>query len=257
MNNKLFEYLCNDTDFAVRTADELKCELEVEMQKEHPDTDFINELVLAISEAEYFSPVDIEIERDYTKIIAHKKKKPVLRKFKVIAAAACTILVVSNLYTYSAYGNNLYTLITTKNNFISFRFLDSDKTDKNKFCYDDYGVKKFFEELGMKVEAPMYYPENFVITDKNPDEFILTLSDGAGQVDIAFYSEEKVPGLSIHGITPDNSVKYSISVNGHEATYVKNENADWLIYKFDDIIAVHDFINLSDEEINKIISSIK
>ena len=34
MNNKLFEYLCNDKNFSVRTAEELRCELEAEMQKE-------------------------------------------------------------------------------------------------------------------------------------------------------------------------------------------------------------------------------
>lgn len=251
MNNRLFEHLCNDKNFVVRTAEELRCELEAEMQKESPDTDLINELVLAISEAENLPPVNIDIEKEYTKITINKNKKPVLRRFKVIAAAACAILTLSNIYTYSAYGNNLYTLVTKKNHFISFKFLDSDKTDKNKFCYDDYGVKKFFEELGMKVEAPMYYPDNFVITEKHPDEFILTLSDGTGQVDISFYTTNM---LSVHGVKPDSSV---ISVNGHEATYICDENADWLIYKFDDITAVYDFINLSDKEINKIISSIK
>lgn len=253
MNNRLFEHLCNDKNFVVRTAEELRCELEAEMQKESPDTDLINELVLAISEAENLPPVNIDIEKEYTKITINKNKKPVLRRFKVIAAAACAILALSNIYTYSAYGNNLYTLVTKKNHFITFKFLDSDKTDKNKFCYDDYGVKKFFEELGMKVEAPMYFPENFVITEKHPDEFTLTLSDGTGEVGIAFYNK-KLPALSIQGISPDSSI---ILINEHDANYVQDENADWLVYKFDDIVAVYFFANLSDKEINTIIDSIK
>ncbi len=255
MNNRLFEHLCNDKNFVVRTAEELRCELEAEMQKESPDTDLINELVLAISEAENLPPVNIDIEKEYTKITINKNKKPVLRRFKVIAAAACAILALANVYTYSAYGDNLYTIITKDKDYLNFRFLDSDKTDKNKFCYDDYGVKKFFEELGMKVEAPMYYPDNFTITKKKDKERIIVLSNGTGQIDISFNDRvQSFSPVSIHVVDPDESVIY---VNGHKATYVKDENADWLVYKFDDIVAVYVFQNLSDKEINTIIDSIK
>lgn len=255
MKENIFEKIYSDTSVMLPDNSELNDMLEAEIAKENPDIELIDELISAIAENDNLIIPDVDVESGLFNIKRkagiNRRKGFFKRKLSAIVAAACAILALSNIYTYSAYGNNLYTLVTKKNHFISFKFLDSDKTDKNKFCYDDYGVKKFFEELGMKVEAPMYYPDNFVITEKHPDEFILTLSDGTGQVDISFYTTNM---LSVHGVKPDSSV---ISVNGHEATYICDENADWLIYKFDDITAVYDFINLSDKEINKIISSIK
>ncbi len=252
MNNKLFEYLCNDKDFSVRTAEELRCELEAEMQKESPDTDLINELVTAISETENIPPVDVNIESEYAKVTSGRQKKPLLRRFKIIAAAACGIFVISNAFTYSAYGDNLYTLVVKDDNKIHFDFFQSDEKSNESFKYDEYGVKKFYECLGMKIESPMYLPEGFEITEKQFKEQLVTLSDGKGRVDISFMSLKR--GLTIDGVDPNESVIY---VNGHIATYINDENADWLIYKFDDIVAIYGFRNLSDEEINKIITSIE
>ena len=98
----------------------------------------------------------------------------------------------------------------------------------------------------------MYFPEGFVITEKRVSEQLVTLSDGKGQVDISFMPLRR--GLTVDGVNPNESI---IHVNGHIATYINDENADWLIYKFDDVVAIYDFQYLSDEEIDKIISSIE
>jgi hypothetical protein len=250
--NELINMLLKDNSFSVKSADTLRKELEAEMKKDNPDIALINELVLAISEAENYSQADIDIENEFRKVKTYKRKKPVLSYIKGFVAAACAVFVVSNVISYSAYGENLYTLVLKNDDKIHFDFFKSDDKTRDSFKYDSYGVKKFYECLGMNIESPMYFPEGFEITEKRHSEHLVTLSDGKGQVDISFMSLSR--GLTIDGVNPNESVIY---VNGHIATYINDENADWLIYKFDDIVAIYDFQYLSDEEIDKIISSIE
>ncbi len=249
---KLIKMLIDDNSFTVESTDALKKQIEAEMKKESPDIDLINELVLAISEEENYSHTDLNIEREYKKIIDKGRRKPGFSYIKVFFTAACAIIVLSNIISYSAYGENLYTLVTKNEDKIRFDFLKSDQKEKSAFEYDKYGVKKVYENMGMKVESPMYFPKGFEITEKRLDEHLVTLSNGIGQVDISFMNLSR--GLTIDGINPNESV---IHVNGHIATYINDENADWLIYKFDDIVAIYDFQNINDKEIQKIIESIE
>lgn len=249
---KLIKMLIEDNSFTVESTDALKKQIEAEMKKENPDIDLINELVLAISEDENYPHTDLNIEKEYKKIVDKGRRKPGFSYIKAFFTAACAIIVLSNVISYSAYGENLYTLVTKNEDKIRFDFLKSDQKEKSAFEYDEYGVKKVYENIGMKVESPMYFPKGFEITEKRLDEHLVTLSDGKGQVDISFMNLSR--GLTIDGINPNESV---IHVNGHIATYINDENADWLIYKYDDIVAIYDFQYISDEEIEKIISSIR
>lgn len=250
--NELINMLLNDDSFSVKSADALRKELEAEMSKDNPDVDLINELVLAISEAENYSQADIDVEKEYSKITAVKDRKPILSYVKGVVAAACAVGVLSNVISYSSYGENIYTLVVKNDDKIHFDFFKADDNESDSFEYDIYGVKKFYECLGLKIESPMYFPEGFEITEKRVNEQLVTLSDGKGQVDISFMPLRR--GLTVDGVNPNESV---IHVNGHIATYINDENADWLIYKFDDVVAIYDFQYLSDEEIDKIISSIE
>ena len=249
---KLIKMLIEDNSFAVESTDALKEQIEAEMKKESPDIDLINELVLTISEDENYPPTDLNIETEYKKIIDKGRRKPGFSYIKAFFTAACAIIVLSNIISYSAYGENLYTIVTKNEDKIHFNFLKSDQKEKSVFEYDEYGVKKFYENIGMKVESPMYFPKGFEIIEKRLDENLVTLSNGIGQVDISFMNLSR--GLTIAGINPNESV---IHVNGHIATYINDENADWLIYKFDDIVAIYDFQYINDEEIQKIIESIE
>lgn len=249
---KLIKMLIEDNSFTVESADTLKKQIKAEMKKKSPDIDLINELVVAISEAENYTEADIDIENEFRIITEHKRKKPVLSYIKGFVAAACAVVVISSIVSYSAYGESIYTLVVKNDNKVHFDFFNSDENEKDSFKYDSYGVKYFYECLGMKVESPMYFPEGFEITEKRIGEQLVTLSDGERKVDISFMSLNR--RLTVDGINPIESV---IHVNGHIATYINDENADWLIYKFDDIVAIYDFQNLSDEEIDKIITSIE
>lgn len=250
--NELINMLLNDDSFSVKSTDAFRKELEAEMEKDNPDFDLINELVLTISEAENYSQADIDVEKEYSKITEVKRRKPILSYVKGVVAAACTVVAISNVISYSSYGENIYTLVVKNDDKIHFDFFKSDENASNSFEYDSYGVKKFYECLGLKIESPMYFPEGFEITEKRICEQLVTLSDGKGQVDISFMPLNR--GLTLDGVNPNESV---IHVNGHIATYINDENADWLIYKFDDIVAIYDFRYLSDEEIEKIILSIE
>lgn len=249
---KLIKMLIEDNSFTVESADTLKKQIKAEMKKKSPDIDLINELVVAISEAENYTEADIDIENEFRIITEHKRKKPVLSYIKGFVAAACAVVVICNIASYSAYGESIYTLVVKNDNKVHFDFFNSDENEKDSFKYDSYGVKYFYECLGMKVESPMYFPEGFEITEKRIGEQLVTLCDGERKVDISFMSLNS--RLTVDGINPIESV---IHVNGHTATYINDENADWLIYKFDDIVAIYDFQNLSDEEIDKIITSIE
>lgn len=248
----LIKKLLEDNSFEVNDAETLRNELDFEMQRDKPDIDLINEIVNAIAEAENFSERDTDIEAEYRNITNKVKRKPILRFAKGFAATACVVLVISNVITYSTYGENLYTLVTKNEDKIHFDFLKSEEKNNNSFEYDEYGIKKCFENLEMKVESPMYFPEGFEITEKRLDEHLITLSDGVGQIDISFMELNR--GLTVDGVNPNETV---IKINGNIATYINDDNADWLIYKFDDIVAIYDFQNISDEEIDKIISSIE
>lgn len=249
---KLIKMLIEDNSFTVESADILKKQIKAEMKKKSPDIDLINELVVAISKAENYTEADIDIENEFRIITEHKRKKPVLSYIKGFVAAACAVVVISSIASYSAYGESIYTLVVKNDNKVHFDFFNSDENEKDSFKYDSYGVKYFYECLGMKVESPMYFPEGFEITEKRIGEQLVTLSDGERKVDISFMSLNR--RLTVDGINPIESV---IHVNGHIASYINDENADWLIYKFDDIVAIYDFQNLSDEEIDKIITSIE
>ena len=142
--NELINMLLNDDSFSVKSADALRKELEAEMEKYNPDVDLINELVLAISEAENYPQADIDVEKEYSKITAVKGRKPILSYVKGVVAAACAVGVLSNVISYSSYGENIYTLVVKNDDKIHFDFFKSNDNESDSFEYDIYGVKKFF-----------------------------------------------------------------------------------------------------------------
>lgn len=249
---KLINMLLADDSFSIKSSDVLRKELETEMTKENPDINLINELVMAISEEENYPQTNSDVEIELKKFSELKKRKSVFSYIKGFVIAACAVIVVSNVISYSAYSENLYTLVTKKGDKVHFEFFKSDKIEKPSFKYDEYGIKEVFKNMGMKIEAPMYLPPRFEITEKRLSEHLVTLSNGEGQIDISFIELNR--GLTVDGINPNESVIY---VNGHIATYINDDNANWLIYKFDDYVAVYDFQNINDEEIQKIIESIE
>lgn len=249
---KLIDTFLQDDSFTVKFAAELRNELDSEMAKENPDLDLVNELVLSIGEMENLPVTEIDIDREYKKILRNDVNKPVLCRLRAFFIAACAMIFISNIISYSAYGESVCALITKKGDKITFNFHNSGKSHEYSFEYDSYGVKRTFEDLGLKVESPMYFPKGFEITEYHLDEDFVTLSDGVGQVNVSFMKFGA--GVTVDGINP---IEHSICVNGHPGTYISDENAYWLIYQFNEIVAIYDFQNLNREEIDKIIASIE
>lgn len=260
MNMEIFEMLCKDDSFASPNAEELRRELELEMLKPTPDIALIDELVRSIMEIEDIPQPDIDIEAEYRKIAARRRKGIHLRTLKIAAAAACTVLLISNIASYKVYGKNIFSAVVTRfSSMLTFDFKSvddpsADHTDK----YDKYGIKKLFEEHGYYVEVPMYIPEGFEIRElREAEDIRLDLDRGNEYICLSFFSadNEKYSGkFSIQ----DGITEYEkITVNGHDGYYVRGENGDWLTYRFGDTIAIHSFSDMERSEIEKIIKSIK
>ena len=77
---------------------------------------------------------DIDVEKEYSKITAVKGRKPILSYVKGVVAAACAVGVLSNVISYSSYGENIYTLVVKKDDKIHFDFF---KADDNESDSDD------------------------------------------------------------------------------------------------------------------------
>lgn len=265
MKEKLFEMLCNDSSFKLPSANELRRELDIELSKPEPDIALVDELVKSVMEAEGVPQINVDIDEEYRKIASRKRKRIRLSPLKLIAAAACAVFLIGNLVSYKVYGKNFFSAIVTE----IYYGLDLDFKNENHSSavhneeYDDLGIKKGFEEEGYYVEIPMYIPEGFEITNHRSNdqkdyhiaEYVLRRGEEEVCIGFQFFrDEEKVDNFGIGGII----IEYEeTTINGHDGFYIKSDDADWVTYRFDNTIAVYDFINMDSSEIEKILRSIK
>lgn len=260
MKEKLFEMLCNDSSFKLQSADELRRELELEMAKSEPDITLIDELVQSITETENIPQINFDIEKEYKKIAARKRKSIRFGMLKKIIAAACAVLVISNIISYTVYGKNIFSVIVTRfSNFLSFDFRnENDSSAVYTSEYDDYGIKKKFEEYGHYVEVPMYIPDGFVMRDYREESVVmLDLDRGDEYICLSYIFYENEEDVKKFSIQDDNTEYEEITVNGHNGYYITGKSAYWITYRFDNTIAIHSFSNMEHSEIDKIIKSIK
>ena len=260
MNKEILEMLCNDDSFKSQNADELRRELDIELSKSEPDITLIDELVKSIMEAENIPQIDVDIRKEYRKIASRKRKRIRLSPFKVIAAAACAVLLIGNIVSYTVYGKDFFSAIVTRfSHSLNFDFRKEGNfsaVHTNK--YDDYGIKKKFEEYGHYVEVPMYIPNGFEITNYREEHTSkIDLSKGEQTICLSFDFFESKEEVNRYFIQDDNIDYKEITVNGHDGYYITSDNADWITYRFDNTIAVYAFINVDRSEIEKIIKSIK
>ena len=118
--------------------------------------------------------------------------------------------------------------------------------------------KKLFEEEGHYIETPMYLPEGYHITEYRKEATpILELSDGKGKVSISFMFYESDEEVRDFSILEEKSTETEITVNGHTGYYISTENGDFLTYRFENTIALYAFSDIDQNEISKIINSIK
>lgn len=260
MNKELFEMLCNDASFKSESADELRRELELEMSKEAPDTSLIDEIVKSIMETENVPQINFDIDNEYKKIASRKRKRIRFSVMKKIIAAACVVLVISNVISYTVYGKDIFSAIVTRfSDSLNFDFRkEGDFSAVHTNEYDDYGIKKKFEEYGHYVEVPMYIPKGFEITNyREENTSKIDLSKGEQTICLSFQFFKSKEEVNRYFIQDDNTDYKEITINGHDGYYVTGDNADWITYRFDNTIAVYAFVNVDRSEIKKIIKSIR
>lgn len=265
MNKEILEMLCNDDSFKAESAEELRRELDIELSKSEPDIALVDELVKSVMEAEGVPQKNFDIGEEYRKIAARRRKRIRLSPLKIIAAAACTVLLVGNLVSYKVYGKNFFSAIVTEfKHDLRFDFKnENDSSAIRNNEYDDFGIKLNVEEKGYYIEVPMYFPEGFEVAEYRSTPYLdqllaeYKLQRGEEEITLGFMfyeSEEKVKGFFIQ----DGEMKYEeTTINGHNGYYAKGDSADWATYRFDNTVAVYCFCNMERSEIKKILRSIK
>lgn len=251
--------LCTDDSFKIENAEQLRRQLESEMLKFEPDTDLVDELVSSIMLSENLPSKTFNTTLEYNKITTRKRKKIIPSFTKRALITVCMILFIGNIVTFTAYGENLFTVITHIDRYINIDLTDDNSTSiEHTDQYDKYGIKELFEEEGHYIETPMYLPDEYCITEyKKEAAPILTLSDGKGEVNISFMfydSDEEVRNFSI---LEEKSTETEITVNGHTGYFIETEKGDFLTYRFENTIAVYAFTNIDQIEVSRIINSIK
>ena len=259
MNREIIEMLCADDSFKIEDTEQLRRELESEMLKSEPDIDLVEELVSLIMLSENLPSKSFDTASEYHKITTRKRKKTIPVFIKRTLIAASMILLIGNIVTFTAYGEDLFTVITHIGRYINIDFTeDNGSPVEHTDTYDQYGIKKLFEEEGHYIEAPMYLPDGYRITEYRKEATpILDLSDGKGKVCISFMFYESDEEVRDFSILEEKSTDTEITVNGHTGYFIETEKGDFLTYRFENTIAVYSFIDIDKNEIRRIINSIK
>ena len=259
MNREIIDMLCTDDSFRIEDTEQLRKQLESEMLKSEPDIDLIEELVSLIMLSEDLSPKTFDTTLEYNKITTKRRKKIIPTFIKRALITACMILFIGNIVTFTAYGKDLFTVITHIGRYINIDLTeDNGSPVEQTDIYDEYGIKKLFEEEGHYIETPMYLPDGYHITEYRKDATpILDLSDGKGKVSISFMFYESDEEVRNFSILEEKSTETEITVNGHTGYYITTEKGNFLTYRFENTIALYAFSDIDQNEISKIINSIK
>ncbi len=164
----ILEKILSDNSSSPLDSEKLRLQLDEELAKSQPDFDFVDELTLAIIEAENKTVPKINIDNEISEIkrkaIYHKKifKLP---RWLSAASVACVIFVCANIFTSVAWGTNLFESIITINQndtIIDFK-KKPNKEVMNSYSKenDPYGIKSECAKHEIYTLTPYYIPERF------------------------------------------------------------------------------------------------
>jgi len=175
----IIEKILSDNSSSPLDSEKLRLQLDKELAKPQPDFDFVDELTLAIIEAENKTVPQININNEISEIkrkaICHKKIFKLPRWLSAVSIA-CIIFVCANIFTSVAWGTNLFESIITINKtdtIIDFKN-KPNKEIMNSYSKenDPYGIKSECAKHGIYTLTPYYIPEIFelesvTISDNN------------------------------------------------------------------------------------------
>ncbi|MCM1298695.1 MAG: DUF4367 domain-containing protein [Firmicutes bacterium] len=273
MDKKMINNIILEENFSPLSAEELRKELDRELEKSEPDYDLADELAAAVLEAEGRCAELPEGVREagiaaIKEEMKRKKRRLKLPKWAVGAAAVVFLTLVSvNIFSIAAYGENFFSAairITESGIVIDFA---KQEQEENAVVLptseeDPYGFTAKLAEYDIHFDTPHYIPEGFVLTDVYVD------IDPEYHDTISFVFEKGKQSIGIDYLRYYDQIyefvipsdHFNISereVNGCAAIVSMEDNQFTITYERDKIAFFMFTVDVPYGECEKIVESIK
>lgn len=267
MNKKeiISKVLSEDNISGLKESDKLEAMIDNELSKPDPDCELVYELTLNALESKGKKPLcnDANEKLEELKAIQNREKKHFhMPKWLTGLAAACIMLVFTNVISVSAWNMNIFSLFVE---FTQGGAKINFGQDKEEIVLpvsesDPYGIIGKCEEIGITVETPHYIPDGFILT------YIETDADNPQRKYICFVYEK---GKQIINITIDDFMSDTVGIPsdhhnlsereicGHTAIISKEDNQMISVFRSGNFCVSIGTRNVDYTECDKILDSIK
>lgn len=224
---------------------ELRHKLEAELEK--PDTELdvetINQITKEIEKVTGSEQITAEktqqgIQR-LKQELHQQNRRSRIRLVKWIAACACFILIVSNIWSYSAYGLNSFSAAyQLLNGGIK---IDFQQDDSEPYCGNPYfdEMSSICQQYDLKVLIPAYLPNGFKPTSLNGE-----YDENEKRKKVSFYYYQRKAKLNLdvfqyknenevpHRGIPSDSYNISKQKFGETIVYIQKEKKQyWAVFQ--------------------------
>lgn len=270
-NKEIIKKVLDNTDnFQNKTAEELKSMLDNELSKPDSEIDFalVDELTTAVIEAEGKQRLTVNIDEEFSKLqgkTAIRRRTFHFPKWAVGVSAACVMLLCANFISVAALNKNIISAVIefTKGGFsVDFNLSDNETSELNVSEQDPFGMVAECAKYGIYSETPHYLPKGFKLDSIEPninEEYANTVSfrfiEGDKSICIDFTRFWGEVGQI--GIPSDDFNISEIEVNGCPAIVSKEDNQYTITYQNDKTVFFMFTQNVSYDECEKIVKSIK
>lgn len=265
MNKKeiISKVLSEDNISGLKESDKLEAMIDNELSKPEPDCELVYELTLNALKSKGRKPLcnDVDAKLKELKATQEKEKKHFhMPKWLTGLAAACIMLIFTNVISVSAWNMNIFSLFVE---FTQGGAKINFGQDKEEIVLpvsesDPYGIIGKCEEIGITVETPHYIPDGFILT------YIET--DTLQRKCICFVYEKGKQLISITiddcmgdtvGIPSDHHNISEREICGHTAIISKEDNQMISIFRSGNFYVSIGTRNVDYIECDKILDSIQ
>ena len=265
MNKKeiISKVLSEDNISGLKESDKLEAMIDNELSKPEPDCELVYELTLNALKSKGRKPLcnDVDAKLEELKAKQEKEKNHFhIPKWLTGLAAACIMLIFTNVISVSAWNMNIFSLFVE---FTQGGAKINFGQDKEEIVLpvsesDPYGIIGKCEEIGITVETPHYIPDGFILT------YIET--DTLQRKCICFVYEKGKQLISITiddcmgdtvGIPSDHHNLSEREICGHTAIISKEDNQMISIFRSGNFYVSIGTRNVDYIECDKILDSIQ
>ncbi len=272
MNNKdIIRQVLNETDgFQSKSTAELREMLDKELSKpdDQIDYEFVDELTTAVIESEGKKRLTANIDTELNKLHERTSKhNRIIRfpKWAIGLSAACIMIFCANCISVAAWDMNIFSAVIefTKGGFsVDFGKNESKIIELTTSEDDPYGIIAECAKYDIYPETPHYIPDGFVLADIDinvNEDYANTICfifrNGKQNFSIAYtrYWNEREQ----IGIPSDQYNIYETKVNDSPAIVSKEDNQYTITYQKDKTVFFMFAEDVSYDECEKIVESIK